>query len=274
MEKEKLLYFIKTTFKILGFAGAAVLFSWQVFALDMSEFQVLKDPKDLAVFKGIEKDFKKAKENQENQGNKEHSITKQIVSNIEKQNLNQEQKNFISTMKEKSKNHLEQECKAGLDQFMAENQSIAHNHNGQLYVFITLGMKVKNIHALLVEAKRYHAQVVIRGLKNDSFLETASFIREIAKKESEGVVIDPNLFRKYNIQTVPTFILAKDCGLFESNKCDSAYDQLEGNVSIKYALEKMKAGGDLNAEAMELLFPQAISTGSEHPRIEHPKVVK
>ena len=268
MEKEKLLYYVKTTFKTLGLVWALALIfalaSLKTSALDMREFQVLKDPKDLALSKGIEKDFKNAKEGQEKQGIKEHFTAKQIVSNIEKQSLNQEQKDFISTMEEKSKKHLEQECKAGLDQLMAENQSVVHNHNGQLYVFITLGMKIQNIHALLVEAKRYHAQVVIRGLKNDSFLETASFIREIAKEESEGVVIDPNLFRKYNIQTVPTFILAKDCGLFESSKCDSAYDQLEGNISIKYALEKMRAGGDLGAEAKELLLL----------RMKHPRVVK
>jgi conjugal transfer pilus assembly protein TrbC len=279
MEETQLLYNVKTIFKIEGLGWVMVLMfaliSPKTFAaLDMSEFQVLKDPKDLAASKGIEKDFKKAKKDQEKQEKKEHSIAKQIVSNIEKQNLNQEQKEFIQSIDEKSNNHLEKECKAGLDQFMAENQSAANNHNGQLYVFITLGMKVKNIHALLVEAKKYRAQLVIRGLKNDSFIETASFIREIAKKESEGVVIDPNLFRKYNIQTVPTFILTKDCGLFESSKCDSSYDQLEGNVSIKYALEKMQADGDLSTEAKELLFSQATSTGLEDPSMENPKVLK
>lgn len=256
MEEEKLLYPIKTAiFSVL------VLAHLSASSLNTSGFQTLKSPREIELAKSIDDQFKKAVKEKENASNSvagnsvdSSSVNQQIIQSFKNKQLTQEQKDFIKAMDKKSKKHLRQE-------FLTQSKALSNdkitqenlNHNAALYVFITLGMKPKNIQLLIKEAKKYNAQVVIRGLKNNSFKETAEFLRKIAKDESEGVIIDPTLFKKYKIQTVPTFVLAKTCALFENSKCDLEHDLLEGNVSIQYALEKIKARGDLSEVAAGLL---------------------
>ena len=109
------------------------------------------------------------------------------------------------------------------------------------YVFVTLAMP--HFKALVQDAKKYDATLVIRGLKDDSFIKTAKYLQEILKEDSEGILIDPTLFRKYQVKKVPTFVIA----------IDDAYDKLSGNVTIQYALNKIISDGELGNLAKELL---------------------
>jgi type-F conjugative transfer system pilin assembly protein TrbC len=54
--------------------------------------------------------------------------------------------------------------------------------------------------------------------------------------------IDPRLFTKYEISAVPSFVLA----------CDEKYDKIAGNISIKFALQKISDLGDLSEEAKNI----------------------
>lgn len=246
MEEEKLLYTLK-----IALFSALLLFDLKAFSLNLEGFQTLRDPKSIELASTIDSQFKKAAKDQGDAVNPTNQYLAQSFNNKE---LNQEQKALVRQVDKKSKEHLRQEfCARDKNSHETEFTRGNLKSNAELYVFITLGMKPNNIQSLIKEAKRYGAKVVIRGLKDNSFMETAQFLRKIAKEASEGVIIDPTLFRKYNIQIVPTFILAKNHTLFEGEKYDLAYDQLEGNITIQYALEKMKANGDLAQVAEEIL---------------------
>ena len=60
-----------------------------------------------------------------------------------------------------------------------------------------------------------------------------------------GVLLDPTLFARYQIDVVPTFIL-------QSSDNDSTYDSLSGNVSLDFALTEFSSKGEVVA-AKELL---------------------
>ena len=111
----------------------------------------------------------------------------------------------------------------------------------ELYIFATLSMP--NLKALLQDAQKYGGIVTIRGLKNNSMKETVSELLKITKLDSEGVMIDPLLFKEYQISRVPAFVLVQD----------NTYDKIAGNFSTRYALEKIASLGDLKAQANELL---------------------
>ena len=81
---------------------------------------------------------------------------------------------------------------------------------------------------LAVEAKKHKAVLVIRGLIENSFLKTATFLKELG----EDVVLDPLLFREYNVVVVPAFIEVHQAG----------YRKISGNITLAYALEKFKEG--------------------------------
>lgn len=102
--------------------------------------------------------------------------------------------------------------------------------DSSLYIFVSFSMPKEALKSLAVEAKKYKAAFVIRGIIENSFLKTANFVKELG----EGVVLDPLLFRKYNVGVVPTFIEAHQAG----------YKKISGNFTLTYALEKFKEDGE------------------------------
>ncbi len=93
-------------------------------------------------------------------------------------------------------------------------------------IFVSFSMPKETLKALAFEAQKHKAVLVIRGLIDNSFLKTATFVKELG----EGIILDPLLFRKYNIVMVPTFIEEQQAG----------YKKISGNITLAYALSKFK----------------------------------
>ena len=98
--------------------------------------------------------------------------------------------------------------------------------DNKVLIFISFSMPSDSLKSLFLEAEQQKAVLVLRGLKNNSFKETAQVLRELSVSAS----IDPNLFDKHQITVVPTFVYLKN----DENVT------LSGNVSLIYALEKFK----------------------------------
>jgi type-F conjugative transfer system pilin assembly protein TrbC len=99
-----------------------------------------------------------------------------------------------------------------------------------LYVFVSFSMPKQALKSLALEAKKHKAVLVIRGLIDNSFLKTATFVKDL----EESVILDPLLFREYNVGVVPTFIETHQAG----------YKKISGNVTLAYALSKFKEGDE------------------------------
>ena len=104
-----------------------------------------------------------------------------------------------------------------------------------VFVFVSSSIKKKHLIELSRQAKKHDGTLVLRGFINDSLLETAVFFKEIVEKSDSGVVIDPELFKEYGILKVPSFVVAQR----------DVYDKLSGNVSLDYAISKIKADGEV-----------------------------
>jgi type-F conjugative transfer system pilin assembly protein TrbC len=96
-----------------------------------------------------------------------------------------------------------------------------------LFIFVSLNMPQQALQDLHREALAQDATLVIRGLKNNNFKDSISALQDL----KIGVNIDPVLFRKYQVTTVPTFVQAQD----------TSFHTLRGNVSLAFAMEKFKA---------------------------------
>ncbi|WP_342269531.1 type-F conjugative transfer system pilin assembly protein TrbC [Rickettsia endosymbiont of Orchestes rusci] len=96
----------------------------------------------------------------------------------------------------------------------------------QIYIFISFSMPDSALKSYYVEAERAGAKLVMRGLKNNSFLDTK------AKADEIGISfdIDPNLFEEYQITSVPAIIV---------NSEGKGVKRLTGHMSLHDALEIM-----------------------------------
>lgn len=98
------------------------------------------------------------------------------------------------------------------------------NDKNSVFIFVSLSMPIESLKSLYKEAYSKGIPLIIRGLKNNSFKDTAEAIKAL----EISVQIDPNLFEKYEIKTVPTFI---------ANHHNEVL-QIKGNVSLSYAEKK------------------------------------
>ena len=109
----------------------------------------------------------------------------------------------------------------------SRTESQESNNWYKLFVFVSLSMPDAALKALYQEAQDYGAVLVLRGLEDNSFKKTAETLQRL----SISVQIDPELFKRYEVQRVPTFVYLR------SHKLDI----LAGHTSLHYALSRFKA---------------------------------
>jgi type-F conjugative transfer system pilin assembly protein TrbC len=160
------------------------------------------------------------------------SFARNLSQELEKKQQSAQTPNWLKTLEDNSQKSL-----------MEQHFKMPHNKDAEFYIFASLKLKQKHLKALIEDAKRFGGAVVIRGLKNGSFQETIGYLNRILEKDSEGVLIDPTLFRKYYVTSVPVFVLADE----------DHHDIIRGNVTARFALLKMKLRGDLSSQANERL---------------------
>lgn len=95
------------------------------------------------------------------------------------------------------------------------------------------------------EAKKIGAVTALRGVVGD-LKETIQKLRELAKKGGGGIVIDPTLFRRFEVTQVPTLIMPteplKAC---KNEGCETPnHIKATGHVTIEYFLDLVSRVGD------------------------------
>ena len=121
-------------------------------------------------------------------------------------------------------------CKGGKTAPCLQKPSLKLDQESAFYVFVSFSMPKDTLKALAREVKAHKGVLVIRGLVENSFVQTAKRLQEVG----EGVILDPTLFKDYDVKVVPTFVL--------NHK--HAYQKIAGNISLAYALEKFKGGAE------------------------------
>jgi conjugal transfer pilus assembly protein TrbC len=145
------------------------------------------------------------------------------------------------SVKTKNDNSLSENFFNTIQSFANKNTSISPLQQ-KIIVFVSFSMPDASLRQWLVQAAQMHASLVIRGLIHNSFKETLKKIKELLGDQKGGVQLDPNLFRKFNIQQVPAVVVVnqKSNSEFfplpndEKNQHDGGV--VYGDVSLEYAL--------------------------------------
>ena len=111
--------------------------------------------------------------------------------------------------------------------FSQDEEMLEPGKKDQLLVFVSFSMPEASLKALAKDAGQHNAVLVIRGLYEDSFVKTASKLKELGI----GVDINPELFESHNVTAVPTFV---------SVKSGQSLRRLKGNVTLGFVANKFK----------------------------------
>lgn len=136
----------------------------------------------------------------------EAKAKQQLESSLKSHKINQETKVCHQEMTDTKKTHFDRS-------------------NNSILIFVSLSMPEHALQSLYHEAEQMGATLILRGLKNNSFKQTA----ETLKSLKISVQIDPELFKKYHIENVPAFVLVGQ----------DDFHILNGNVTLEYAKKKL-----------------------------------
>jgi type-F conjugative transfer system pilin assembly protein TrbC len=121
-------------------------------------------------------------------------------------------------------------------------------------LFVSFSMPSLALQQYIVQANHFHIPMVIRGLVNDSFQQTARTLFYITQSHNQGgVAINPFWFRDYQIHAVPALVVTQSCEGRKASHCHAAYDVVYGNIPIARALSLVAQRGDASAVAKQQL---------------------
>jgi type-F conjugative transfer system pilin assembly protein TrbC len=100
------------------------------------------------------------------------------------------------------------------------------SENGIL-VFVSFSMPHAALKILSDQAEKHNAKLILRGVVDGSFRKTGEVLRQIPINCE--MLVHPELFGKYGIKKVPTFVKVKN---------GEEIDRLSGNVDLDFVLEK------------------------------------
>jgi conjugal transfer pilus assembly protein TrbC len=118
----------------------------------------------------------------------------------------------------------------------------------KLIVFASLSMPVPSLKTLFRDVTKAGGVVVFRGFKNGSVKDFMAGLAPAFDKgvKIDGVGIDPRLFRAFNVEAVPTYVVTagdiEPCAGFHCTTALPPYDRLVGNVTTDYALTTVAEG--------------------------------
>lgn len=126
----------------------------------------------------------------------------------------------------------------------------------QVLIFISFSMPDSVIKSYLRDAKEINAAIVIRGLINNSFKETAAKLQSLLHdSQGDGVQLNPLWFNTFNVNSVPSIVCIKDnVDCLQSNICnENEFDVVRGDVSLRYALETINNRGEVKANLTPMI---------------------
>ncbi len=155
------------------------------------------------------------------------------------QNLPNQEMNVISPNAKDPMQVAEQVRQMGAPTIVNPNDA----SRADLVVFVSMSMPNASLKRIAFETARVGGVMVLRGFVNDSLKQTISATREFANLGAQ-LQVNPELFKSYNVQSVPTFVLSRNAQ--EKSSCESQQAckgnfQLEGDASLVAVLNQMSS---------------------------------
>jgi type-F conjugative transfer system pilin assembly protein TrbC len=128
-------------------------------------------------------------------------------------------------------------------------------------IFVSFSLPESKLRELLEEADRIGALVVLRGLVNDDFnatmarlndlklatgIETLRSVQQNDQSNVSGIALDPTLFSRFQVETVPTFLLpVEPISPCDVDDCQAPpHVMASGAASLFYFLDLVKRTGN------------------------------
>jgi|GEM_PF-2276008 len=133
-----------------------------------------------------------------------------------------------------------------------------------ILVFVSFSMPKTSLQQWLVQAQKVKANLVLRGLVDNSFTVTTKRLQELFKQQPiGGFLLDPTLFQRYGITKVPAVVIHDGTECQPDQSCKENYAIFYGDTSLDFALTKIVS----TEKSLAPLAEQALSTLREDQHV-------
>jgi type-F conjugative transfer system pilin assembly protein TrbC len=136
---------------------------------------------------------------------------------------------------------------------------------GQILLFVSSSMPATSLKEWFIQAQRFGAVVIIRGLVNNSLLATKAWLTSSIEQieDKGGIEINPVAFEAFGITQVPAVVVTTGKLQCVSNEHCIAppFDVVYGNMSLYEALHAIAERGCVGS----VLAKQTLTEGKEAP---------
>ena len=123
----------------------------------------------------------------------------------------------------------------------------ANQPRNDVMIFLSLRMPENALKQWIAEARTINAPIMLRGLENNSLLQTSQHIRALSNNTGNGMQINPKAFEDYQVTVVPALVVTG-----QSNPGD--YDIIYGNASLTDLLDEVGKKGTTGKETANVLL--------------------
>lgn len=114
----------------------------------------------------------------------------------------------------------------------------------QLLIFVSSSMPKSSLEDWAQQVRISGGVLVLRGFINDSFKDSADFIKGLSD-QGVGAIVDPKSYKIFNITHVPTIVVLPDLHKCLGEECKQTpiHDKISGEITLKYGLEQIRDYG-------------------------------
>jgi conjugal transfer pilus assembly protein TrbC len=133
----------------------------------------------------------------------------------------------------------------------------------KLYAFISFSMPRSSLVRVIEDAQTYGATLVLRGLVGRSLKKTAQTAQALIGERKVGWLIDPQAFLRFGVRSAPSYVMVRANATAQAcawRECfdEQDYVRLAGDVSLRYAIEKMGAAAPSFAQEAAWLINKEV----------------
>jgi conjugal transfer pilus assembly protein TrbC len=111
----------------------------------------------------------------------------------------------------------------------------------ELMVFVSFSLPRETLQRIVSQSEKSGAVLVLRGLKGNSLTRMGEEIAELVGDRNVTVIIHPPAFKQFNVEQVPSLVLAKSgqASKITEDGCAPAtsFIKIDGDVTQDYALD-------------------------------------
>lgn len=117
-------------------------------------------------------------------------------------------------------------------------------HGSELLIFVSFSMPEQSLKLWSEQAAKVGAKLLLRGFFEDSLQRTVNRAGELfGKQASAELLIDPEAFQQFNVQSVPAIVVTKREPCLREDCPPPVFDLVYGDSDLESALRLITVKG-------------------------------